>query len=146
VRLPNVTLKGGETALPALSCQVWKCVVSLGPMLSRIRKTTGFVKGKRRVVAFFFHKKKSGHGTKGLCLRGRHCASLAQPGRGAGLGEGREAFLLAIGVVTMALRGQESSRLEDLRAGVTVAGERRALTFVQPALMASFGSLNQIPR
>src|ERR1700720_4840416 len=37
-RPPNVTLLGGENALPALSCQVWKCMVSLGPMLSRTRK------------------------------------------------------------------------------------------------------------
>src|SRR5882757_5110554 len=29
------------TALPALSCQVWKWAVSVGPMLSRIRKTCG---------------------------------------------------------------------------------------------------------
>ncbi len=27
-------------ALPALSCQVWKCIVSLGPMLSKIRSTS----------------------------------------------------------------------------------------------------------
>src|ERR1700736_3710141 len=31
------SVRGG--ALPALSCQVWKCIVSVGPMLSRIRKT-----------------------------------------------------------------------------------------------------------
>src|ERR1700704_4487927 len=44
VRLPNVSgASGVETALPALSCQVWKCWVSVGPMLSRIRKTTGLV-------------------------------------------------------------------------------------------------------
>ncbi len=29
--------------LPALSCQVWKCCVSVGPMLSRMRRTSGFV-------------------------------------------------------------------------------------------------------
>jgi hypothetical protein len=42
-RVPSV--RGGEvlTALPALSCQVWKWEVSVGPMLSRIRKTTGLV-------------------------------------------------------------------------------------------------------
>src|SRR6266576_3540625 len=27
-------------ALPALSCQVWKCIVSVGPMLIRIRSTS----------------------------------------------------------------------------------------------------------
>src|ERR1700730_3851173 len=43
VRLPNVTLKGGVNTLPALSDQVWKCMVSVGPMLSRIRRTTGSV-------------------------------------------------------------------------------------------------------
>jgi hypothetical protein len=35
--------RGIETAFPALSCQVWKCMVSVGPILSRIRKTTGLV-------------------------------------------------------------------------------------------------------
>src|ERR1700719_618357 len=30
-------------ALPALSCHVWKCMVSVGPMLSRILKTSGSV-------------------------------------------------------------------------------------------------------
>ncbi len=29
-----------EAALPALSAQVWKCMVSVGPMLMRIRKTS----------------------------------------------------------------------------------------------------------
>src|SRR5207244_4896262 len=28
-------------ALPALSCQVWKCIASVGPMLSRMRNTSG---------------------------------------------------------------------------------------------------------
>src|SRR6516164_10774419 len=28
-------------ALPALSCQVWKCIVSVGPILKRILKTSG---------------------------------------------------------------------------------------------------------
>ena len=28
-------------ALPALSIHVWKCIVSVGPMLSRIRRTSG---------------------------------------------------------------------------------------------------------
>src|SRR3954463_13102423 len=27
-------------ALPALSCQVWKCIVSVGPILIRIRRTS----------------------------------------------------------------------------------------------------------
>jgi len=27
-------------ALPALSCQVWKCAVSVGPMLRRMRRTS----------------------------------------------------------------------------------------------------------
>ena len=38
--------QGGQRVrnrVPALSDQVWKCMVSLGPMLSRIRKTTGSV-------------------------------------------------------------------------------------------------------
>ena len=30
-------------AFPALSCQVWKCMVSVGPILSRIRNTSGLV-------------------------------------------------------------------------------------------------------
>lgn len=30
-------------ALPALSCQVWKCMVSVGPILIRIRRTSGCV-------------------------------------------------------------------------------------------------------
>ena len=33
------SVSGG--ALPALSCQVWKCMVSVGPMLSRMRKHLG---------------------------------------------------------------------------------------------------------
>ena len=33
------SVNGG--ALPALSCQVWKCIVSVGPMLSRMRSTSG---------------------------------------------------------------------------------------------------------
>src|ERR1700722_9069515 len=32
------SVKGG--AFPALSCQVWKCIVSVGPMLIRIRRTS----------------------------------------------------------------------------------------------------------
>src|SRR5579862_3625642 len=35
------SVKGG--ALPALSCQVWKCAVSVGPILRRIRKTSELV-------------------------------------------------------------------------------------------------------
>jgi hypothetical protein len=35
------SVRGG--ALPALSCQVWKWEVSVGPMLSRISKTSGSV-------------------------------------------------------------------------------------------------------
>src|SRR6516162_1499513 len=31
---------GVETALPALSDQVWKCMVSVGPMLRSIRRTS----------------------------------------------------------------------------------------------------------
>src|SRR5579862_2020652 len=31
---------GSEEALPAMSDQVWKCMVSVGPMLIRIRKTS----------------------------------------------------------------------------------------------------------
>src|SRR5215471_16033599 len=31
---------GVETALPALSDQVWKCIVSVGPMLISIRRTS----------------------------------------------------------------------------------------------------------
>jgi hypothetical protein len=31
---------GQGGALPALSCQAWKCAVSVGAMLSRIRKTS----------------------------------------------------------------------------------------------------------
>src|SRR5580704_16420331 len=43
-RVPSVRgASGVETPLPALSCQVWKWEVSVGPMLSRIRKTTGLV-------------------------------------------------------------------------------------------------------
>src|SRR4029077_6657394 len=43
-RLPSVRgARGSETALPALSCQVWKWEVSVGPILSRIRKTCGWV-------------------------------------------------------------------------------------------------------
>ena len=30
-------------ALPALSCQVWKCIISLRPMLSRTRSTSASV-------------------------------------------------------------------------------------------------------
>ena len=30
-------------ALPALSCQVWKCMISEPPMLSRIRNTSRWV-------------------------------------------------------------------------------------------------------
>src|SRR6266849_5628468 len=37
----STAVKGG--ALPALSCQVWKCMVSVGPMLIRIRKTSTLV-------------------------------------------------------------------------------------------------------
>ncbi len=37
----STSVKG--VALPALSCQVWKCMVSLGPMLSRILKTSRLV-------------------------------------------------------------------------------------------------------
>jgi hypothetical protein len=33
------SVSGG--ALPALSCQVWKCIVSVGPMLRRTRSTSG---------------------------------------------------------------------------------------------------------
>src|SRR5579871_2805743 len=32
--------RGGETALPALSDQVWKCIVSVGPMLINMRRTS----------------------------------------------------------------------------------------------------------
>src|SRR5437660_1642592 len=32
------SVRGG--ALPALSCQVWKCIISVPPMLSRIRNTS----------------------------------------------------------------------------------------------------------
>ena len=35
------SVSGG--ALPALSNHVWKCAVSVGPMLSRIRRTSTFV-------------------------------------------------------------------------------------------------------
>src|SRR5947209_2208514 len=35
------SVSGG--ALPALSCQVWKCIVSVGPMLSKMRSTSGLV-------------------------------------------------------------------------------------------------------
>src|SRR3954470_15210125 len=35
------SVRGG--ALPALSCQVWKCIVSVGPMLSKMRRTSGLV-------------------------------------------------------------------------------------------------------
>src|SRR5260370_22838684 len=35
------SVNGG--ALPALSCQVWKCAVSVGPILSRILNTSGLV-------------------------------------------------------------------------------------------------------
>ena len=35
------SVSGG--ALPALSCHVWKCIVSVGPMLSKMRSTSGFV-------------------------------------------------------------------------------------------------------
>jgi hypothetical protein len=50
VRLPNVSgARGVETPLPALSDQVWKCMVSVGPMLSRIRNTTGSVTFKASV-------------------------------------------------------------------------------------------------
>src|SRR5438874_13199787 len=34
----STAVKGG--ALPALSCQVWKCIVSVGPMLIRMRNTS----------------------------------------------------------------------------------------------------------
>src|ERR1700757_193020 len=37
----STAVKGG--ALPALSDQVWKCIVSVGPMLIRIRKTSTLV-------------------------------------------------------------------------------------------------------
>src|SRR5438105_9240535 len=37
----SIAVKGG--ALPALSDQVWKCIVSVGPMLIRIRKTSTLV-------------------------------------------------------------------------------------------------------
>src|SRR6266436_3800631 len=47
VRSRNVTddpvtgsMSVSGVALPALSCQVWKCCVSVGPILSRIRKTS----------------------------------------------------------------------------------------------------------
>src|SRR3954471_12977208 len=32
------SVRGG--ALPALSCQVWKCIASVGPMLRRMRRTS----------------------------------------------------------------------------------------------------------
>src|SRR5215469_4808070 len=35
------SVSGG--ALPALSCQVWKCIASVGPMLRRIRNTSTLV-------------------------------------------------------------------------------------------------------
>src|SRR6516162_2868206 len=35
------SVNGG--ALPALSCHVWKCAVSVGPILSRMRRTSGLV-------------------------------------------------------------------------------------------------------
>src|SRR5215475_12372735 len=34
---------GGATAAPALSDHVWKCIVSVGPMLIRIRRTSTLV-------------------------------------------------------------------------------------------------------
>ena len=34
---------GAETALPALSDQVWKCIVSVGPMLRSIRRTSALL-------------------------------------------------------------------------------------------------------
>src|SRR6516162_10054794 len=37
----STAVKGG--ALPALSDQVWKCIVSVGPMLIRIRSTSTLV-------------------------------------------------------------------------------------------------------
>ena len=37
----STAVKG--VALPALSCQVWKCIVSVGPMLIRMRRTSGWV-------------------------------------------------------------------------------------------------------
>jgi len=37
----STSVKGVE--LPALSCQVWKCMVARGPMLSRILKTSRLV-------------------------------------------------------------------------------------------------------
>src|SRR3974377_1588519 len=46
VRLGNTSPFVGSVrifALPALSCQVWKCAVSVGPILSKIRKTSGLV-------------------------------------------------------------------------------------------------------
>jgi len=43
--------RGSETPLPALSCQVWKWEVSVGPMLSRIRKWMGYPLGQGRVEA-----------------------------------------------------------------------------------------------
>jgi hypothetical protein len=49
MRLPSVTLLGDVNALPALSCQVWKWEVSVGPMLSKIRKTTGLVTLRAKV-------------------------------------------------------------------------------------------------
>src|ERR1700746_2892034 len=37
----STAVKGG--ALPALSDQVWKCIVSVGPILMRIRRTSRLV-------------------------------------------------------------------------------------------------------
>src|SRR6266403_6249883 len=37
----STAVRGG--ALPALSCQIWKCIVSVGPMLIKIRKTSTLV-------------------------------------------------------------------------------------------------------
>jgi hypothetical protein len=35
------SVSGG--AFPALSCQVWKCIVSVGPILSKMRNASAFV-------------------------------------------------------------------------------------------------------
>jgi anti-anti-sigma factor len=65
------SVKGG--ALPALSCQVWKCIASVGPMLTTIRRTSTLVTlcaARRAVVDLQISIRESGDVTI-LDLQGR---------------------------------------------------------------------------
>ena len=68
---------GSADALPAMSDQVWKCIVSVGPMLIRIRSTSTLVarcaSGVKAVAALL----DGGHVERRPCWQSPEMASPA---------------------------------------------------------------------